>query len=226
MNKLSIAPILLGIVIFGEAQSAYDEGSNKTIINQTGQMSTSDENMTRRISDLLRSASFSTGYDLVTFTIDQGKVILQGSVETSEDKIRLEKAIRTIGGVKSVDNQLIVRNRQTSQHEKINHNLYAYTINKNKPIIHTSNPFSQDNALTVSDKQLNKNIRSQLKSQGFWEKYTDVRLNTNNGVVTLEGIIPTSSDQQKLVNSMQKVRGVKSIESNLTIRNNNNNLTQ
>lgn len=226
MNKLSIAPILLGIVIFGEAQSAYDEGSNKTIINQTGQMSTSDEIMTRRISDLLRSASFSTGYDLVTFTIDQGKVILQGSVETSEDKIRLEKAIRTIGGVKSVDNQLIVRNRQTSQHEKINHNLYAYTINKNKPIIHTSNPFSQDNALTISDKQLNKNIRSQLKSQGFWEKYTDVRLNTNSGVVTLEGIIPSSSDQQKLVNAMQKVRGVKSIESNLTIRNNNNNLTQ
>ena len=194
------------------AQAAYDEGANKAIVNQTGEMSTSDEKISRSISDLLRTVSFARGYTLMSFTINKGEVILQGSVGTLDDKMRLEKAIRTINGVKTVKNQLSVRPQELSFNENYKR-LYAHSGHKHAAAV------TQDVASKSEDKQLNKTIRTQLKSQGLWEKYTAVRLRTNDGVVTLEGTIETANDQQNLVSTIQKISGVKSVKSNLTIRN-------
>lgn len=44
----------------------------------------------------------------VSTIVDAGKVTMVGSVKSSELKQRVEKAVRSVGGVSSVDNQLVV----------------------------------------------------------------------------------------------------------------------
>ncbi len=55
-------------------------------------------------------------------------------------------------------------------------------------------------------------------SRGWlWDSYKDIRLNTTNGVVSIEGTVDSLNDQQKLIDEIQKVEGVKSVKSNLRI---------
>jgi hyperosmotically inducible protein len=44
----------------------------------------------------------------ITTTVLDGKVLLMGTVKSERDKAQIEKAVKEIKGVKSVDNQIIV----------------------------------------------------------------------------------------------------------------------
>jgi len=53
---------------------------------------------------------FSKGYDNVTIIIDNGNVVLLGSVESLDDKNKIEKSVSQLKGVRNVKNQLTVPN--------------------------------------------------------------------------------------------------------------------
>lgn len=79
--------------------------------------------------------------------------------------------------------------------------------------------FPNDNFATASDEQLNKRIRDNVSRGWLWNNYKDVSLNTQNGLVTLEGTVDDMNDQQKLIMEIQKIDGVKGVRSNLRINN-------
>lgn len=101
----------------------------------------------------------------------------------------------------------------------------AYDANGNKVTVVSDSkdrPFAQDTAATAADAQLNKRIRDKISKGWLWDSYKEVILNTANGVVTLNGTVDSVDDQKKLVNEIPKIEGVRSVISQLRIKDRTN----
>lgn len=117
MNML-LAQTLAAIILSANQPLPVNKPGFNTDTNfPHGVMSLSDETVTQRIRELLRSKAFSRGFDQVVFNVAQGDVTLQGYVQSQNDKLKLERGIRAIAGVRSLKSNLIVRNRQTSYND-------------------------------------------------------------------------------------------------------------
>jgi osmotically-inducible protein OsmY len=159
----------------------------------------SDQELTKKIQDKISSGWFSKGNEQVNVQVNNGVATLQGLVEAQSDKERIEKEVRNIEGVKSVNSQLTVQEPDTKAN--------------------ISREFKQDTYATSEDDQLNKKIRDTTSRGWLWNSYQGVILNTTNGDVTLEGTVESNKDQQKLMKEIQKIDGVKTVKSNLRIKN-------
>jgi len=193
---LKYLPIVLGLSIVTVAHADTNSSADVQQI-RSNNAKISDQELAKAIKDKIGTGWFSKGYEQVQVKVNNGAVILTGSVKTFDEKNKVEKEIRNIEGVASLDSQLNVQESISKENQQ--------------------RQFSQDTYGSNADDQLNKKIRD-LTSRGWlWNSYKDVSLNTNNGVVTLEGVVSSISDQQKLMNEIQKVDGVKSVSSNLKI---------
>lgn len=201
-KKLFLSYLVLGIGlnITGGAHADYQNQNrgNTSYYNETT-TSVSDQDLAKKIRDKIGGGWFSKGYDQVVVQVNNGVVTLQGSVKTFEDKEKVEKEVRNIEGVRSVNSQISVMEPKTKDSKQ--------------------KEFPKDRYATSSDDQLNKKIRDNVSRGWLWDSYKDVSLNTSNGVVTLEGTVDSVKDEQKLINEVQKIDGVRSVRSNLTIKN-------
>lgn len=75
--------------------------------------------------------------------------------------------------------------------------------------------FPQDKFATPSDQMLNTKIREEVSLGYFFNSYKSIALNTNNGVVTLNGTIKNAEEAQKLIAEIKKINGVKAVNSQL-----------
>jgi osmotically-inducible protein OsmY len=158
----------------------------------------SDQELIKKVHDKISSGWLAKGYEKVTTQVFNGSVTLQGSVPTWDDKEKLEKEIRNIEGVKNLNSQLRVEQNTRD----------------NSP-----RQFPQDTYANSVDDQLNKKIRDNVSAGWFVNSYKEIALHTSNGIVTLDGTIDNADDQQKLVEDIQKIQGVKAVRSNLRIKN-------
>lgn len=78
---------------------------------------------------------------------------------------------------------------------------------------------SKDLADSEADAQLNQRIHQKVSEGLFQNNYSDISLNTKDGVVTLEGYVKKNGDQEKLLQEIQKVDGVKTVRSRVIFRN-------
>lgn len=88
---------------YGQGQNQYGQGQNGQ-----GQNQNPDQKLSGQIQDSLRSA-FSTKYNNVKVSVNNGNVILQGTVPTQEDKTALEQKVRNMDGVRNIDNKVTVQ---------------------------------------------------------------------------------------------------------------------
>ncbi len=163
--------------------------------------SSSDQNLESKIYERVDAGRYSKSFERVTVEANKGVVTLSGSVKTQADKENVEREVRRVSGVKSVNSQLTVEltNFQTNSGAK-------------------QRDFTQDTFKTNADEELNKRIRLEAGSNGLWNKFPDVALNSSNGYVTLEGSVENIDDREILLNEIQKVEGVKTVKSNLKIQ--------
>lgn len=77
-------------------------------------MRNKDDSIAKQIDNTLASGWFSKGYDNVSYDVDNGKVILSGDVNTLDEKMKIEKEVAKIDGIKHIDNQIVVNNAKTS----------------------------------------------------------------------------------------------------------------
>lgn len=84
-----------------------------------------------------------------------------------------------------------------------------------------NNRFPQDKAASAQDQQLNDRIRNTISNGYIWDSYTDVSLNTKDGIVTLEGSVKNPKDQQYLMSKIHRIDGVRSVRSNLSVMSQN-----
>lgn len=76
--------------------------------------------------------------------------------------------------------------------------------------------FATDNYSTQSDQQLLQAIRTQL---GANQKYSNVTLSVESGVVTVRGYVDTQADSTALLATIKNVNGVQSVMSYLQVKN-------
>ena len=158
----------------------------------------SDAELTKRIQDKLNPGWFSEGYQGLSVSVKNGTVTLKGSVLTWKDKESLEKDLRNMEGVRSLDSQITVQEPGKAERSR------------------EENRYPQDTYSSKADQQLNFKIRDKI-SGILWDSYQDVSLNTKDGTVVLEGRVESLKDQQDLMNKIQKIEGVKSVKSNLRV---------
>lgn len=156
-----------------------------------------NQELAKHVKDAISKKWFSKEYDQVQVSAKDGIVTLQGPVKTWKEKEDIDREVRNLDGVMGLDSKISVQEDASRAKE---HNL-----------------FPQDSYATPIDDQLNKKIRDNVSKGWIWDSYKSVALATDKGVVTLEGSVDSIESQQKLMQGIQKIPGVKMVKSNLRI---------
>lgn len=195
MKKIILAA--LSLTLISTLYAGYHRNIADAQYDTKNAAATPDAKIKNDIHNKVKGGWFSEGYDQVMFDVKDGIVTLKGSVETMDDKNDLEKKVRNMEGVKGVESYLKV---QTPPDED--------DVKKDYP---------QDTYSSPKDEQLNMKIRDNVSTGWLWNSYTNVSLNTTDGVVVLRGQVDDMKDQQTLMNEIQKIPGVKEVKSELQI---------
>lgn len=79
----------------------------------------SDRHIDEEINKTLKSSWFSKGYDKVNYKVHRGAVELTGAVDNIDDKVKIEKKLASIDGVKKVNNQITVTEKEKGSSSKV-----------------------------------------------------------------------------------------------------------
>jgi osmotically-inducible protein OsmY len=182
----------------------YDNSSG----NQNGniQRMPSDQEINKKIQDTIGSGWFSKGFQNVSFDVNNGNVNLRGSVDTLENKNKIEDSVKKIDGVRQVNNQISI----------VKENPDAYSESQ---LQNSEKKFPQDTASNAEDRQLNAKIRDKLNNGWFSNGYEALVIRTTNGVVIISGSVDKPEDTQKIGNQIENIEGVKSVNNQLTVKN-------
>lgn len=85
--------------------------SNKKYTAQDMGTTDQDRAINTRIREKLNGGWFSKGYDTIVLRTANGIVVISGMVDTQDDMQKIHNQVKDIDGVKSVNNQLNVKNR-------------------------------------------------------------------------------------------------------------------
>lgn len=191
MNKL----LLYSTVIFSLAGFQGASLNQISAVQSTESSVKTDEILNKNIHEKLSSGYFTKGYEQVTVSVINGDVTLGGSVRAQSDKDKVDKEVRNMEGVRSLTSNIKV------------------VEPSNTPV----NKYPQDSFGTAADQQLNLKIRDKISGY-LWDSYPDVALYTSNGEVTLKGFVSKAKDQQSLMNEILKVEGVKTVKTDLQVK--------
>ncbi|MBA3815548.1 MAG: BON domain-containing protein [Parachlamydiaceae bacterium] len=185
-------------------QRSNDQNQRPAQGNDSSQQ-VSDQDIDKKIHDLIDSGVFSKGYPNVTSRVNNGNVTLSGSVNSQDDKVKIEDGVRKIKGVRQLNNQITVVGKQTGYNDT-----ESRTSSEKK--------YTQDSASTDTDRLLNSKIREKISDGWFSDSYDKITLKTNNGVVTITGVVDSSSDIQKINEKLKDVDGIRSVNNQLSLK--------
>lgn len=83
--------------------------------NRDNQKSVSDQDIKAKIQDSLNGGWFAQGFNNVSFEINNGNVTLRGTVDSMDNKNKIEENVKKMDGVKQVNNQITVAKDNTNQ---------------------------------------------------------------------------------------------------------------
>ncbi len=132
--------------------------------------------------------------------VKNGVVNLSGAVDESVDKDLAEEIAKSLDGVKSVKNNIIV---EMGTSEKV----------RKERLAKNERSFGE----AVSD----STITAQVKSKLLWNRQTDgfdINVTTNSGVVTLGGVAGSSAIKELAERLAKNTSGVKKVENELKVK--------
>ncbi len=168
------------------------------------QGSVSDQRIGKEVNDALGAGWFSKGFQDIKFDVNNGVVNLRGSVDTLENKKKVEATVREINGVKQVNNQLTIAGSNSSPYS-------------DSQLQDSEKKYPQDTAINYQDRQLNAKIRNELNGGWFSKGNTTLVLKTANGVVVMTGNVDRVEDIQKLTDQVKNIEGVQGVNAQLTV---------
>jgi len=186
----------------GGQQMGYDNDYDQRGGDQNAN---SDQEISKRIQVALSAGWFSKGFQGVSFNVTNGNVSLRGSVDTLENKSKVEDIIKKIDGVRQVNNQITIAKGTPNTYS----DSQLQASEKNYP---------QDSAANYKDRQLNAKIRDELSSGWFSKGNETLVITTTNGVVVISGTVDKVEDMQKLNDQIKDMEGVRSVNSQLTVK--------
>jgi len=192
---------------------SYDRDQQRNYDNNSGsqksgsQKAASDQEITKKVRDILSSGWFSKGFQEVSFDVYNGNVNLRGTVDTLENKNKVEDSVKELDGVIQVNNQITVTKKTTSPYS-------------DSQLQASENKYPQDSAVTNQDRQLNAKIRAKLNGGWFSKGIETLVIKTANGVVVISGTVDKFEDIQKVNDQLKDIDGIKTVNNQLTVKNN------
>ncbi|MGZ3633503.1 MAG: BON domain-containing protein [Parachlamydiaceae bacterium] len=185
----------------------YDKSTQPTdlhFINDGNKRTFAHQKLETEIHNAIHEEWTSKGSESIRFIVDDGNVTLTGKVRNQGEKDRIENKIKTLNGVRSVDNQIEVLKTFRDGFDKIEQKVGA--IQTNYPL---------DQATTSEDGEINTKIRQQLS--GWLSKGNKlIIIKTSNGVVTLMGVPDNVKDIPSIIEKVKAVNGVKEVNDQLS----------
>lgn len=202
-------------------------------------MSEEDQKLADKIRDKLKSWSSKDRNAQFTVFARNGFVIVQGNIDTWDNKKKIVTEILGISDVRDLKPRINVQEPygmskdnenksygRTNSNENRDQNR-SYDRNSNSKNERSYNDrsmekeerrFPQDQFATPNDRELNKAIREKISEGWLWDSYKDIQLNTENGIVFITGTIKDPKDEQILIEKIQKINGVRSVKSDLATK--------
>lgn len=176
----------------------------------------SDLAIFKKAQSALSSGLFSSGYEHVFFDVDDGYITLRGTVDTAENKDKIEKNMKDIEGVKGVTNKITV----TDKHKNLDKNADKIddktrtNPNADKMI----KEYPQDSAASQQDKELNAKIRERLASWLSSRNVEAMMIKTKNGEVIILGTVEKPEDVEKVNYQLKDIQGIKNVDNQLKVK--------
>jgi len=147
---------------------------------------------------------------LNNFTIDtdvkKGKAYLSGTVNSEVDRDLAAEIARSIEGVTSVDNDIIVK-KQPEMMDKM----------------HLSHKHQKDQTRSFGVWYDDATTTASIKSELLWNEQTsglDINVDTAFGVVTLNGVVDSESEKDLIEQIAENTPGVRNVESEIEVDSN------
>ncbi|MDP5137076.1 BON domain-containing protein [Rheinheimera baltica] len=121
-----------------------------------------------------------------------GKVVLSGTVANIQAKQQAEKLAKNTDGVRSVDNKLVVSNKKASHKG--------------------DDKDDADESTLIADSWITTKVKSMFMYSSSVAS-SDISVNTDKGIVTLNGTVDSGVEQALAIELAQNIRGVKSVKS-------------
>lgn len=174
-----------------------------------GNNPTSDEEIQRNISEAITYWA-EQGINNISFEVEKGEVLIRGKVNTPDERTKIEESIKKIPGVKNVKNEINSAQQPKTSQLMTGKSKHIGMADSTATVTKKEN----DIAKTDADKQLNKNIRDSLRKLKI-NKIETIVLKSENGVITITGILETPEDVKKVTDQIKTVPGVKNVNSNV-----------
>lgn len=149
----------------------------------------------------------------ISVDTDNGVVTLTGSVATEAQKARAEELAKGTKGVVSVNDKLVLNPEKSkgitgTAEEKTKE---GYSEAKEK----TKEEYSEAKG-SLSNARITSEVKLKFAADDT-VKALNIDVDTNNGVVTLNGTVNSKNELQQAIRLAKSVDGVKQVKSNLTI---------
>lgn len=125
-----------------------------------------------------------------------GVVSLSGFVDSNSQKQAAETEAKAVAGVKSVENRLMVK-----------------TSGAGNPAYSSTSGAKR----TVDDSALTAKVKSKLISDSL-TKARDINVETNNGIVQLNGFVSSSAEKEQAAQLASSVEGVLDVQNQLQVK--------
>lgn len=185
----------------GQSYYYQDMSKNNQLSDNSSSSSTATSNtksaetlLQNKVYDTLKNNYLRKNYNDVNVTLFNGTATLSGFVESDEDRHEVESRVRAVDGIVNVNDQIQIR--PSSQQ------MDSYTSKDVNNVVH---------------EELQNKVDSALKNNYVKKNYPTVSTEVFNGIVTLSGSVESDRDRQEIKDRILKIKGVRSIQDNLTI---------
>jgi osmotically-inducible protein OsmY len=193
-----------------ERSASSDEGFAMKVKNAT---------TTAKIKSQLLWNSQTDGLDIKIDTHD-GMVTLEGTVASEAESEMAESIAYNTTGVKAVMNQLVVdpssEGNLVDKTKDAAKETAEVIKEKAKNVGTAMKDTAEDMETAVKDTWITTKVKSLMSLDRRFEN-TDLDIDTDAGTVTLTGTIPAGVEQQELVEAIQYIKGVKSVDAQLQV---------
>jgi osmotically-inducible protein OsmY len=135
-----------------------------------------------------------------------GDVMLRGEAPTQEEKGAAEEVARSVEGVKSVSNQIIV-----------NPAVAGTGIPSGEEIKRQAEKAVSDVGQEVKKGAEDALLLGEIKARLGAAGYSDISVSVEHGVVTLKGEAPADKDRIAVEAIVEKIKGVEKVNNQLTV---------
>jgi hyperosmotically inducible protein len=149
--------------------------------------------------------------DAIKVNVEGGVVTLTGMVGKDADKARIEQMAR-VPGVVRVENKLASRQKAT---DKTKDAAGAVADGTKKAAGKTKRAISKSGE-EITDGWISSRIKTDFMGEEAL-RASDIKVDTNDNVVTLTGAVPTAAARMKAVSIAKGVEGVKSVIDKLQV---------